>query len=58
MDIFSVLYTFLIFTGSVNYRIMKEANIKKNTAALLNSCQILPQMYLQFSFESNGPIIL
>lgn len=31
---------------------MKEVNIKKkNTAALLNSCQILPQMYVQFSLS-------
>ena len=33
---------------------MKEVTIKKNTAVLLNSWQILSQMYLQLSFESNG----
>lgn len=42
----------------MNYRIMKEVNIKKNTAALLNSCQILPQMYLQFTFESKSPDVI
>lgn len=31
------------FMINVNYRIMKEVNILKNTAASLDSCQILPR---------------
>lgn len=53
LSVYIILFCY--FMINVNYRIMKEVNIKKNTAASLHSCQILPQMYLQFTFESNGP---
>lgn len=40
---------------NVNYGIIKEVNIKKKYSCFTQQLLNFTQMYLQFSFESNGP---